>query len=77
MLGKKNLYSQNEKILKSGFLIKYAQSSLENDFNQIASWLIVKNKKLKELCVKYPRIKIKTEMVKSFYKSINKDFKFD
>jgi len=76
MLGQKNLYSQNEKLLNNGFITKYAQSSLENDFNQVTSWLITRTKKLKKLCVKYPRIRIKAEIVKSFYKSINKDFKF-
>ncbi len=77
MLGSKNLYGQTEDLMRKGFLIKYSQSNIENDFNMITRWLFTKRKKLNELCEKYPKIKVKREIAERFYKTISKDFTFN
>ena len=76
MLGETDLYGQTCGLLSQGFIVKYAQSSLENDFNMISSWLFTDRDKLRHLGRTYPRIKAKTELAIEFYKSVDDRFDF-
>ncbi|MCX7887304.1 MAG: putative zinc-binding metallopeptidase [Verrucomicrobiae bacterium] len=70
MLGERNLYAQDSRLLAGGFIVRYAQSSLENDFNMIADWLFTKRAKLDALCRKYPLLRQKRDLAVSFYRAI-------
>lgn len=70
MLGQRNLYAQDSRLLADGFIVRYAQSSLENDFNMMADWLFTKPAKLDALCRKYPLLRQKRDLVVQFYQSI-------
>ncbi len=76
MLGETDLYRQTSELLSQGFIVKYAQSSVENDFNMIAYWLFTDRDRLRQLARKYPRIKAKMELAINFYKSIDGRFDF-
>lgn len=70
MLGQRNLYEQERRLLENGFLVKYAQSSLENDFNTFVDWLFTKRNKLEALSRKYPAIGQKRDLVVSFFQAV-------
>jgi len=70
MLGQKDLFDQTDELLSKGFLIKYSQSSMENDFNEFSAWALTKTKRLQELASKYARINKKYQLIKNFYKKI-------
>jgi len=76
VLGQPNLYGQSAKLLSDGFIVRYAQSSLENDFNMISYWLFTRRSELKRLARKYPRIKSKMELAIAFYESVDERFDF-
>lgn len=59
---------------EEGFISKYGQSTLENDFNVYAEMIFVHPQKLKNLSEKYPRVRQKYELTKNFYTSISKYF---
>ena len=71
MLEEKNLYGQNDLLLRQGFLVKYSQASMEEDFNMIVRWLFIKPKELEIVANKYPIIKAKRDLVIKFYESID------
>ncbi len=77
MLGQSNLYGQNPELLKRGFVVKYCQSSMENDFNMISDWLFTRPTKLGELARDYPRIATKRKLAIEFYRSIDNRFRFE
>lgn len=76
VLGEDNLLTLNEVLFTEGFLDKYAKSSLENDFNEFAGELFTNRSHLYEICQKYEKIRAKTQLVISFYLSINNKFDF-
>jgi hypothetical protein len=49
MLGQARLYSQDNELLSNGFIVNYATSSIENDFNMISDWLFTRPKELRQL----------------------------
>ena len=71
MLGQEDIFSQSEELLGRGFLVKYSQSSLENDFNMFAFRAFTRAERLEELVAKYERIKKKYELVVQFYEKID------
>lgn len=71
MLGEKDLDSDHEERLRHGFLKRYAQSSLENDFNEFVALAFTSPRVLCELVSKYERIRKKNLLVVEFYKSID------
>jgi hypothetical protein len=71
MLGEKGLYDQTEELLAEGFLSRYSQASLEEDFNVFADWVFTKPDRLRELASTYERIRKKYQVVIKFYKSID------
>ena len=77
MLGQANLYSQSEELLQQGFINRYAQSDVENDFNMMTDWLFTRPRRLRELGQLHPRIKAKTELTIKFYRSLDRDFEFE
>ena len=70
MLGQKDLFGQSEELLSRGFLVKYSQSSLEDDFNTFADLAFTEPNRLKELASKYERINKKYQLMIDFYKKI-------
>jgi len=72
MLGQKKLYGQTPELLSKGFVVRYAQSSIENDFNMISDWMFTRRQRLLKLGVKYPRIKSKIGLALEFYNSVDK-----
>ncbi len=67
MLGEGDLYQQNSQLLDRGFLVKYSQSTLENDFNMISRWLFTRRTQLKKIADKHLKIKNKVELTVKFY----------
>lgn len=75
MLGQRDIFAQTDELLSRGFLVKYSQSSLENDVNMFAFWAFTKSEKLKELASKYARIGQKFQLVAEFYRGIHPEIK--
>lgn len=69
-------YVQDEKLLRAGFVTRYATSSLENDFNVVAKWLFTRDVELRKLATQYPRIAAKRQLAISFYKTVSSEFSF-
>jgi hypothetical protein len=72
-----NKPSISERLYHDGFLDKYGQSTIENDFNLYAEMAFTQPQKLKSLAKKYPRIYKKAELIRSYYTGISKDFSLD
>ena len=77
VLGSANLYDQTDELLREGFLVKYSQSSLENDLNMLSEWLFTKGRELDVICKKNHRVKLKKEIAQKFYKKIDREYKFN
>ncbi len=77
VLDQPNLYSRTNELLRDGFIVKYAQSSIENDFNMISDWLFTRRNRLKRLAGKFPRIDAKTRLAIKFYRSIDRHITFE
>src|SRR5262249_49813064 len=75
-LDQRELYGQDNRLLNQGFVVKYAQSSLENDFNMITDWLFTRPSQLSTLADKYRRIGAKQDLAVRFYKSIDPRYEF-
>jgi Putative zinc-binding metallo-peptidase len=71
VLGQTALESPAGELLKAGFLNRYSMTTLENDFNEIASWLFVRREELCQFEVKYEKIARKSKLVIQFYNSID------
>jgi Putative zinc-binding metallo-peptidase len=76
VIGQKALHGQTEELLTQGFLEKYCQSTMENDFNVVSAWLFVRPDDLKRLAAKYEKIAAKRRSAINFYKSVDKEYKF-
>ncbi|OHD88680.1 putative zinc-binding metallopeptidase [Sulfuricurvum sp. RIFCSPLOWO2_12_FULL_43_24] len=77
MLGGGDSYTQTSELLSKGLICKYAQASVEEDFNMIVFWLFTKPNELKVLAKKYPIINSKMWMVIDFYQlSVDSRIKF-
>lgn len=72
-----NESTKSEALYHDGFLAKYAQSTLENNFNLYAEMAFTQPHKLRSLAMKYPRINQKAELVRDYYIGISKDFHMD
>lgn len=72
-----NKSTKSETLYHDGFLAKYAQSTLENDFNLYAEMAFTQPYKLKSLAIKYPRINQKTKLIRDYYLGISKEFHMD
>ncbi len=71
MLGQEDIFGQTEELLNRGFLVKYSQSSLENDVNMFAFWAFTRPKQLQELVSKYEKINKKYHLMVQFYEKID------
>lgn len=76
-LDQPNQYGRTTELLSGGFIVKYAQSSIENDFNMISDWLFTRHDRLKKLADKFPRIDAKMRLAIKFYRSIDNRITFD
>jgi hypothetical protein len=77
MLGRNDIFAQTDDLLSRGFLVKYSQSSIENDVNMFAFWAFTKPEQLRELTSKYDRIGRKYRLVVQFYKKIDPGIAID
>jgi hypothetical protein len=77
MLGQNDIFAQTDELLNRGFLVKYSQSSIENDVNMFAFWAFTKPEQLRELTSKYDRIDKKYRLVVQFYKKIDPGIAID
>ena len=59
---------------KEGFLHAYAQASQEEDFNSLASRLLMGDAALWRAVDQYPKVKEKTELVMAFYARLDAQF---
>jgi len=57
-----------------GFLYEYAQSTLENDFNSFAENIFMGNEDFFTATDQYEKLKMKLDLIVSFYNSINPQF---
>lgn len=64
----------NDLSLKRGFVNLYAQSNLENDFNEIAERLFITGNNLSELGSKYSNFNKKIDMFIELYQSVDPMF---
>jgi len=64
----------NEELYKAGFLAKYGQTSIEEDFNLYSETAFSEPGRLKKLSEKYPAIRMKMEIIKQFYLDISIKF---
>ena len=71
MLGRSDLHKLDEQLFHNGFLENYSQSSLENDFNMFVDWAFARPSYLRELSLKYERIRKKYQLVLEFYQSVD------
>jgi Putative zinc-binding metallo-peptidase len=71
MLGREDLYDQTAELFRNGFLEKYSQSSLENDFNRFVGWAFTKPDRLRELASRYEKINRKCRLVIEFFESVD------
>ena len=77
MLGRPNLLVPSPRFLEQGFLTRYSQSSLENDFNMIAGWMFTRPAEIRDFGERYPRIRKKLELAVSFYEALHSGFDFN
>lgn len=64
----------NDALHESGFLVEYAQSTLENDLNGFAKMLFNGEAALWETADKFPKIRRKLELTLAFYQKIDPAF---
>lgn len=76
VVGEPAMYNQTKALFRGGFLWQYSTTSLENDFNDIASWLFTHQAELCDLRRQYPRIEKKANLAIDFYQSVNPEIKF-
>ncbi len=71
MLGQADVFCQSEDLLEKGFLLKYSQTSLENDVNMFAFWAFTRPEQLQKLASRYERIGRKYQLFVEFYRRID------
>ncbi|MGH8544727.1 MAG: hypothetical protein ACREX3_14095 [Gammaproteobacteria bacterium] len=71
MLGRRDVHDRNSKLWEDGFLEKYAQTSLENDFNTFVEWLFTRTERLGVLAATYERINRKCNLAIEFLQSVH------
>jgi len=59
--------SLNEALMEKGYLCKYSLSNWENDFNMYVEYLFYRSAEFWRLVDKYPKTKMKVDMVIEFY----------
>jgi len=75
-LGKVNLLLPQAKYHELGFVCLYSQSSMEEDFNTIASYLFNQQAQLLKMGKNYPKLGAKIQLAMKFYKSVDSHFSF-
>lgn len=63
-----------EALHERGFLVEYAQSTLENDFNGFAKMLFNGEAALWEVAARHPPVRRKLDRVLAFYQALDADF---
>ena len=64
-------------LYEAGFLTQYAQASMEEDFNSIASRLIMGDETLYAAVARHPKLRAKAELVIEFYGRLDPSFTRD
>ena len=75
-VGDKDAFRGSKSLYKKGFVVKYGSTDMENDVNTYAEFLFVSPKRLKSIAKRYEKVYHKTRLLKDFYCSIDKNFKF-
>ncbi len=70
-------YSSDEPLYANGFLCKYSQSSLENDFNMMSAMLFTEAAELDRLTDGHPRLRTKRDIARSYYQKVSSDYVFN
>ncbi len=60
-----------------GFIDQYAQSSMENDINELAQQLFCPDRDFWQTVNEYPQLRKKVRVLISFYHGINEEFTYD
>jgi hypothetical protein len=71
VLGQKALETPAARFLEAGFLNRYSMTTMENDFNEISSWLFIRREELCRFEAKYDKIAQKSRLAIQFYISID------
>ena len=64
----------SEELERQGFLVQYSQSSVENDFNDLAAPLLSGDAALWEQAERFPKLKEKLALTVAFYHKLNPTF---
>jgi len=71
-----NVRGTSDELQSNGFLIKYSQSTLEDDFNVMTEWLFAKPAELESVAERFEVIRKKREIAIRFYQSIDPNYHF-
>jgi len=70
LIGKRRTSARSPERLEKGFLEKYAEASLEEDFSVFAEWIFTRPDQLAEYASRYERIQRKADISAAFYRRI-------
>jgi hypothetical protein len=76
MLGNDHIYESTDLGWADGFLVKYSESSIENDFNMISAWLFTKPDVLETIALQSARMHRKIMLAEEFYMSLSDQYAF-
>ena len=77
MVDNPSCYDSTDRSCSDGFLVNYCRSSLQNDFNMIASWLFTRKGELEGISQKYVIIQQKQAIAEQFYTSLSGQYTFN
>jgi hypothetical protein len=77
LLGSGNPYEQTEERLDRGFIVKYSEASIEQDFNMFVRYLMQDRSLVLDVASKHTRIWKKLQLVIKFYGEIDESFQFE
>ncbi len=75
MLEQEGLRESSQELLAAGFVDRYATASIEEDFNEVSSWLFTRPQELCDTQAAYEKIERKYKLAVEFYTSIDPDIK--
>jgi hypothetical protein len=71
------LQEHSEERFEKGFLIRYSEASMEEDFNNFVEYLFIDRPMVLSAAAKHPRIWKKLQIVIRFYGKVDPSFSFD
>ena len=67
---RRKAYRQSESLFRRGYFIAYAESTIENDFNVMATYFMTERRRLRRIAQKYPKLSEKYEIVHTMYRPL-------